>query len=92
MEHRPTELHRRLIAAYCSGARIPDIIRDDPELREMSPHDLMWLFMECFDVSLSDVSALDGWWPYDGLSEVTDELLDSSIRRAIRNKQGRSPG
>ncbi|MGE0322519.1 MAG: hypothetical protein AB7S68_09455 [Polyangiaceae bacterium] len=74
------------MAAFRSGARIPDIIRGDPELSEMYPQDLMWLFMECFEVRLGDVIALDGWWPYDGPSEVTDELLDSSIRRAIERR------
>ncbi len=80
-----SELSLRLRDAYLSGKRIPDLIREEPDLREKSPSEIMLVFMSTFFVRLSDVSCIDGWWPPDCEAEVTDENLDLFVREAIES-------
>jgi len=77
----------RLRAQYLTGKSIPNIIRNEASFEDSTPVDVMFVLMEAFHVGLSDVSCIDGWWPPNATSEVTDENLDLFIRDAIKAHQ-----
>lgn len=87
-------LTTRLRAAYERGTQIADIIRRETGFSGCSPVEIMTAFMDAFGVGLSDVSCIDGWWPPDGESEVTDENLHLFISDAIEahREQGGGKG
>ena len=73
----------RLRMAYLAGKSIDTIVRDEVSFRAATPLDVMLTMMEAFHIGLGDVSCIDGWWPPDSKSEVTDENLDLFVREAI---------
>ena len=77
----------RLRREYRCGKSIGDIIRCDPKCKDKTPFDIMFEFMSAFDVGLSDVTCIDGWWPPESKGEVTDENLDLFIRQAIEARR-----
>ena len=76
-------LSNRLRLAYRSGTTIPDMIRGEPEFAKKSPSEVMLHFMTAFRVGLTDVACIDGWWPPDSPSEVSDDNLDLFVRESI---------
>ena len=78
---------KRLRDQYLAGLSIPTIIRNEASFDTATAVDVMFVFMEAFHVGLSDVSCIDGWWPADADSEVTDKNLDLFIRDAIKEHQ-----
>lgn len=80
-------LVKRLRDEYLTGQSIPIIVRNEVAFKGATPVDVMFVFMEAFHLGLSDVACLDGWWPPDSPSEVTDANLDRFIRGAIRSHQ-----
>jgi hypothetical protein len=80
-------LTRRLQKSYIAGNSISRLIEDEVSFREASPQDIMWSMMEAFELSLSEVSCIDGWWPPGSNGEVTDENLDLFIREAIEKQR-----
>ncbi len=76
----------RLRTSIRSGVSVADIIRAELKFERRTPHDMMFDFMEAFQIRLGDVSCIDGWWP-DGTGEVSDARLDEIVRRAIETRR-----
>lgn len=84
---RKEALTTRLRSAYAEGIHVAEIIRREANFSGRSPLEIMTAFMDAFGVGLSDVSCIDGWWPPDGESEVTDENLHLFISDAIESRR-----
>lgn len=82
-----SDLPARLRAAYESGTALADIIRGEPTFKDKYPVDIMFALIKTFSIGLSDVSCIDGWWPPDADSEVSDEQLHRLISEAIEQQR-----
>lgn len=80
----------RLRAGYRSGLSIPEVIRGEATFSTVPSHEIMDALMSTFNLSLSDVTCIDGWWP--PASEVSDDNLDRWIRDAIERHRSEWDG
>lgn len=83
--HKISEIQSFLKRQYLEERRPAALARYLVLDRKMPLPEAIFLLMDTFQLALSDLSCLNGWW-HDGSGELSDEQINAFINAAIEKQ------